>query len=65
MENLPLAPLDIVIFLTLLVGAVRGFTKGLVFSVASLVGLAGGIAAIAFRGGVVFGGTSPGAAHVG
>ena len=47
MENLPLAPLDIVIFLTLLVGAVRGFTKGLVFSVASLVGLAGGIAAAA------------------
>ena len=43
MENLPLALIDIVLLLVLLVGAWRGFTKGLVLSVASLVGLVGGI----------------------
>jgi len=43
LENLPLAPIDIVLLLVLLVGAWRGFTKGLVLSVASLVGLVGGI----------------------
>ena len=43
MENLPLAPIDVVLLLVLLVGAWRGFTKGLVLSVASLVGLVGGI----------------------
>lgn len=43
MENLPLAPVDVVLLLVLLVGAWRGFTKGLVLSVASLVGLVGGI----------------------
>jgi len=43
LENLPLAPIDIVLLLVLLVGAWRGFTKGLILSVASLVGLVGGI----------------------
>ena len=43
MENLPLVLIDIVLLLVLLVGAWRGFTKGLVLSVASLVGLVGGI----------------------
>ncbi|MDG1673814.1 MAG: CvpA family protein [Flavobacteriales bacterium] len=43
MENLPLAPLDIFLLLALLVGAWRGFAKGLLLSVASLVGLVGGI----------------------
>ncbi len=43
MENLPLAPVDVVLLLLLLVGAWRGFTKGLVLSVASMVGLVGGI----------------------
>lgn len=43
MENLPLAPIDMVLLLALLVGAWRGFTKGLILSVASLVGLVGGI----------------------
>ena len=43
MENLPLAPLDIFLLLVLIVGAWRGFTKGLLLSVASLVGLVGGI----------------------
>jgi membrane protein required for colicin V production len=43
MENLILAPLDIALLLVLLVGAWRGFVKGLVLSVASLVGLVGGI----------------------
>ena len=43
MENLPLAPLDVVLLLVLLVGAWRGFTKGLILSVASMVGLVGGI----------------------
>ena len=38
-----LAPIDVVLLLVLLVGAWRGFTKGLVLSVASLVGLVGGI----------------------
>ena len=43
MENLPLAPIDMILLLVLLVGAWRGFTKGLILSVASLVGLVGGI----------------------
>lgn len=43
MENLPLAPMDMVLLLLLVIGAWRGFTKGLVLSVASLVGLVGGI----------------------
>ena len=43
MENLPLATLDVVLLLVLLVGAWRGFTKGLILSVASMVGLVGGI----------------------
>ena len=43
MENLPLAPVDLVLLLLLLLGAWRGFTKGLILSVASLVGLVGGI----------------------
>ena len=43
MENLILAPLDIALLLVLLVGAWRGFVKGLVLSVASLLGLVGGI----------------------
>ncbi len=47
MESLPLAPADIVLLLLLLVGAWRGFTKGLVLSVASLVGLVGGVWAAA------------------
>lgn len=47
MESLPLATADIVILLLMLVGAWRGFTKGLVLSVASLVGLVGGVWAAA------------------
>ena len=47
MENLPLAPIDIVLLLLLLIGAWRGFTKGLILSIASLVGLVGGIWAAA------------------
>ncbi|MAA97074.1 MAG: colicin V production protein [Stappia sp.] len=43
MENLPLATLDVVLLLVLLVGAWRGFTKGLILSMASMVGLVGGI----------------------
>lgn len=43
MENVPLAPIDVVLLLLLLFGAWRGFTKGLLLSVASLVGLVGGI----------------------
>ncbi len=43
MEQLPLDPVDITLLLILLVGAWRGFVKGLVLSIASLVGLAGGI----------------------
>lgn len=43
MENLPIAPIDVILLLILLVGAWRGFTKGLLLSVASLVGLVGGI----------------------
>ena len=46
MENLPLAPIDIVLLLLLLIGAWRGFTKGLILSIASLVGLVGGIWAV-------------------
>ena len=43
MESLPLAPADVVLLLVLLIGAWRGFAKGLLLSVASLVGLVGGI----------------------
>ena len=43
MEQLPLDPLDIALLILLLIGAWRGFVKGLVLSVASLVGLVGGI----------------------
>lgn len=43
MEQLPLDPIDIALLLILLVGAWRGFVKGLVLSIASLVGLVGGI----------------------
>ena len=42
MEQLPLDPIDIALLLILLVGAWRGFVKGLVLSIASLVGLVGG-----------------------
>ena len=38
-----MAPVDIVLLLLLIAGAFRGFTKGLVLSVASFVGLVGGI----------------------
>jgi len=47
MENLPLTLPDIALALLLLVGAWRGFVKGLVLSIASLVGLIGGIWAAA------------------
>lgn len=43
MESLPLAPADVVLLLVLLIGAWRGFARGLLLSVASLVGLVGGI----------------------
>lgn len=38
-----MAPVDIVLLLLLIAGAFRGFSKGLVLSVASFVGLVGGI----------------------
>lgn len=47
MENLPMTLPDMVLALLLLVGAWRGFVKGLVLSIASLVGLIGGIWAAA------------------
>jgi len=59
MENLPLAPLDVVLLLLLLVGAWRGFTKGLLLSVASLVGLVGGIWAASHFAHLVAEGLSP------
>ncbi|HAT48115.1 MAG TPA: hypothetical protein DCS71_04225 [Flavobacteriales bacterium] len=48
MENLPLAPLDVLLLFVVLVGAWRGFSKGLILSLASVVGLVVGIWAASY-----------------